>query len=109
MLDRAHALAPWFPHHKSRDIYLSLLHIDDTTPDGKPVVPDSLLKAALLRRAQEDVQRVVQLRNTKPALSTLLQRGSIGDDLWTRFVRAEQELEGEVREVMDEVITPILF
>jgi translocation protein SEC66 len=79
------------------------LHVEDE----KNPVPDSLLKAALLKRAQEDVTRVVQMRQTKPALATLLQRGSIGDDLWTRFLRAEQELEAEVRDVMNEVCFPL--
>jgi translocation protein SEC66 len=66
-------------------------------------VPDSLLKAALLRRAQANVQRVLEIRNTKPALAQLLQRGSIGDDLWQRFLRAEQEMEEEIRDVISEV------
>jgi translocation protein SEC66 len=50
-----------------------------------------------------DVQRVVEIRNTKPALAQLLQRGSIGDDLWQRFLRAEQEMEEELRDVISEV------
>jgi translocation protein SEC66 len=66
-------------------------------------VPTSLLKAALLRRAMANVQRVLEIRNTKPALAQLLQRGSIGDDLWQRFLRAEQEMEEEIRDVISEV------
>jgi translocation protein SEC66 len=66
-------------------------------------VPESLLKAALLRRAMANVQRVLEIRNTKPALAQLLQRGSIGDDLWQRFLRAEQEMEEEIRDVINEV------
>jgi translocation protein SEC66 len=66
-------------------------------------VPETILKAALLRRAQADVQRVIQLRNLKQPLATLLQRGSIGDDLWQRFLRAEQEIEEEIRDVVNEV------
>lgn len=66
-------------------------------------VPDSVLKAALLKRAVEDIQRIVQLRQAKPALQTLLQRGSVGEELWQRFQRAEQEMEGEVRDVVEEV------
>lgn len=98
-LDRARSLAPWFTAHPARDVYLSLLH----TEDSEPKVPDSLLKAALLRRAQANVQRVLEIRNTKPALAQLLQRGSIGDDLWQRFLRAEQEMEEEIRDVISEV------
>lgn len=69
-----------------------------------PSVPDSVLKAALLRRATEDINRVLQLRSQKSALAMLLQRGSVGDDLWQRFERAEKEMEEEVRDVIAEVI-----
>lgn len=111
-LAKAAKLEPWFPAHKQRDIYLSLLHIDpaeasDSGAGEKQLknVPDSILKAALLRRAVEDIQRIVQLRSSKPALQTLLQRGSVGDDLWQRFQRAEQEMEAEVKDVVNEVCT----
>lgn len=33
----------------------------------------------------------------------LLQRGSVGDDLWQRFLRAEKEMEEEVKDVVAEV------
>lgn len=33
----------------------------------------------------------------------LLQRGSVGDDLWQRFQRAEKEMEEEVKDVVSEV------
>ncbi|KAJ5675835.1 hypothetical protein N7462_008732 [Penicillium macrosclerotiorum] len=68
----------------------------------KTSVPESVLKAALLRRATEDIRRVMALRSQKQALSVLLQRGSVGDDLWQRFVRAEKEMEDEVRDVVSE-------
>jgi len=32
----------------------------------------------------------------------LLQRGSVGDDLWMRFQRAEKEIEEELRDVVSE-------
>lgn len=106
-LARASKLEPWFPQHVTRNIYLSLLHLDPETAgnDEKKLskVPDSVLKAALLKRAVEDIQRIVQLRQAKPALQTLLQRGSVGDELWQRFQRAEQEMELEVKDVVNEV------
>lgn len=43
------------------------------------------------------------LRTQKGALAMLLQRGSVGDDLWQRFLRAEKEMEDEVRDVVAEV------
>ena len=98
---RATSLAPWFPPHLQRNIYLTLLHLEPEA--GSPKVPDSVLKAALLRRATEDIHRLVQIRNAKQALSTLLQRGSVGDDLWQRFQRAEKEIEEELRDVVNEV------
>jgi translocation protein SEC66 len=107
---KAANLEPWFPQHRQRDIYLSLLHLDpaeasDSGESEKKLskVPDSVLKAALLRRALEDIKRIVQLRNGKPALQTLLQRGSVGDELWQRFLRAEKEMEEEVKDVVNEV------
>ncbi|KAH7025531.1 translocation protein-like protein sec66 [Macrophomina phaseolina] len=93
---RAASLAPWFGPHTTRNIYLSLLHLDQQK------VPDSVLKAALLRRAVEDIHRIVEIRNAKAALQSLLQRGSVGDDLWQRFQRAEKEIEAELRDVVQE-------
>lgn len=106
-LAKTAALEPWFPRHKARDVYLTLLHLDpaDASEGEKELkrVPDSLLKAALQRRALEDIQRIVQLRNSKQALQTLLQRGSVGEELWQRFQGAEQEMEEEVKDVVNEV------
>jgi len=96
------SLAPWFGPHIQRNIYLSLLHIDPPEDEKTPSIPDSVLKAALLRRATEDILRIVQIRNSKQALASLLQRGSVGDDLWQRFLRAEKEIEEELRDVVNE-------
>lgn len=68
-----------------------------------PQVPQSILRAALIRRAVEDIHRIIQIRTAKQACSTLLQRGSVGDDLWQRFTRAEGEMEAELRDVVMEV------
>lgn len=70
-------------------------------------IPDSILKAALLRRAVEDIERIVKLRASKPALQGLLQRGSVGDELMQRFMREEQEMEAEVKDVVSEVSAAI--
>lgn len=71
--------------------------------EASPPVPDSVLKAALLQRAIEDINRVLAIRSAKQALSSLLQRGSVGDELWQRFLRAEKEVEEELRDVVNEV------
>ncbi|KAI9934425.1 hypothetical protein ASPWEDRAFT_43835 [Aspergillus wentii DTO 134E9] len=103
---KAASLEPWFPAHLQRDIYFSLMHLDPPATSSKekkaPAVPESVLKAALLRRAAEDIKRVMALRSQKQALAMLLQRGSVGDDLWQRFLRAEKEMEDEVRDVVSE-------
>lgn len=87
---------PYFPRHVDRDVYVSLLQKSD------PPAPDSLLKAALLRRAVTDVTRIMRLREDKPALQNLLQKGSIGDDLWNSLLAAEKELEAEILETAAE-------
>lgn len=90
---------PYFPRHHERDVYVSLLQKTD------PPTPDALLKAALLRRAVTDVSRIMRLREDKPALQNLLQKGSIGDDLWNSLLAAERELEAEILETAAEANT----
>ncbi len=57
----------------------------------------------MLQRAAEDISRILLIRNQKPALGNLLARGSVGDELWQRFERAEKEIEAELRDVVTEV------
>ncbi|POR31855.1 Translocation protein sec66 [Tolypocladium paradoxum] len=96
-------LAPWFGPNLQRNVYLSLLHLGPEDGNEKsPRVPDSVLKAALLRRAVEDIERLIQIKTAKQACSSLLLRGSVGDDLWQRFQRAEKEMEEELRDVVTE-------
>lgn len=97
-LTEKEAAPPWFPKHKSRDIYISLLSLD-------PPPPQPILIAALLRRAMDDVRLIWQIRDSKQALTTLLGKGQIGDDLWERFQTAEKELEAEIVEVVGEANT----
>lgn len=95
-------LAPYFPAHTARNIYLSLMHLPDTDPSNNTKVPDSVLRAALLNRAVEDVKRIMEIRTRKGALNQLLQRGVVGDEIWQRLLRAEQELEVELKDVVGE-------
>lgn len=94
-------MQPYFSEHVPRNIYLSLLHLSDNDPT-QPKVPDSLIRAALLNRAVEDIDRILHIRTRKQALATLFQKGSVGDDIWQRLLRAEKELEVEVKEVVEE-------
>ncbi|EHY53939.1 Translocation protein S66 [Exophiala dermatitidis] len=97
-------LAPYFGPHTTRNIYLSLLHLQDqsSTADSTTKVPDSILRAALLARAVEDIQRIREIQTRKPALAQLLQRGVVGDEIFQRLQRAEQELELELKDVVAE-------
>ncbi|PPQ73997.1 hypothetical protein CVT26_006366 [Gymnopilus dilepis] len=87
---------PYFPSHPERNAYISLLQKTD------PPAHDTLLKAALVRRAMADVQRVLRIREDKPALQNLLQKGSIGDDVWNSLLAAEKEIEIELMDVVAE-------
>ena len=101
---KSSSLEPWFGPHVQRNIYLSLLHMEpESGKDKATPVPDSILKAALLQRACEDIKRILAIRTAKPPLSQLLQRGSVGDELWQRLLRAEKEVEAEVKDVVEEV------
>ena len=95
-------LAPYFPDHTPRNIYLSLLHLQDSPSATETKVPDSVLRAALLARACEDIRRIMEIRLRKPALAQLLQRGVVGDEIFQRLQRAEQELEMELKDVVAE-------
>ncbi|KAJ4394744.1 Translocation protein S66 [Gnomoniopsis smithogilvyi] len=96
-------LEPWFGQHLQKDVYLTLLHQEPEPGQEKaPQVPQSILRAALIRRAVEDIQRIIQIRSAKQACTTLLQKGSVGDDLFQRFTRAENEMEAELRDVVME-------
>lgn len=94
-------LAPYFPSHTARNVYLTLLHQTDTQSDLKSV-PNSVLCAALLERACEDILRLREINTRKGPLNTLLQRGVVGDDVWQRFLRADKELEAELKDVLAE-------
>lgn len=95
-------LAPWFPPHLQKEVYSTLLELH-ADKESKTRIPDSVLRAALLRRAVEDIGRIIQVRQAKQALNTLLQRGSVGEDLNQRFQRAEKEIEEELKDVVMEV------
>lgn len=67
-----------------------------------PAAPEYLLKAALIQRAITDVKRLQSTREGKQAAATLVQKGSLGDDLLTRLATAEKELQAELLEVVAE-------
>ena len=89
-------LEPWFPNHHQRDVYLTLLHLEN------PPCPPKLLKAALFERAREDIIRLRNLRERKPAANQLLQKGSISESTWRQLNAAEAELNMELQDVTSE-------
>ncbi|KAK9478745.1 Sec62/63 complex, subunit Sec66 [Lipomyces japonicus] len=92
-------LTPWFGPHDSRQIYESIKALPSTTGQK---IPEKTIKAALLQRATENVRRIMVLQESKPALTELHQRGSIGDEIWTRFLAAEKLMDGEIMECAGE-------
>ncbi|KAF9026584.1 translocation protein S66 [Haplosporangium bisporale] len=80
---------PWFPEHVARNQYIALLQ-------AEPEATDNQLMAALLRRAMEDVVRVLSMREDKQVLANLVKQGTLGDDIWTQFTLSEKELEAEI-------------
>jgi translocation protein SEC66 len=89
-------LEPWFPNHHERDVYLTLLHLEN------PACPPSLLKAALFQRAREDIRRVYTLKEAKPAANNLLQKGSISESTFQQINAAEQEMNLELQDLVSE-------
>lgn len=57
----------------------------------------------------------MRIREDKPALQNLVQKGSVGDDLLNSLLAAEKEMEAEIIEVMNEANSfvegwgPIIF
>ena len=105
MYSRAHLhpsgeqIEPYYPRHHERDTYVTLLQRTG------PPASDALLKAALVQRSIAEVQRILRIREDKPALQNLLQKGSIGDNLWNNLLAAEKEPEVEIVEVHAEANT----
>ncbi|KAI9141512.1 Sec62/63 complex, subunit Sec66, partial [Paraphysoderma sedebokerense] len=86
---------PWFPTHPTREAYFDLINTE-------PLPPTKTLKTALLKRAMTNVYRIWSLREDRSTLSLLLRNGAIGDDLWQEFLAAEQELNEEIMECVNE-------
>ncbi|ORZ16082.1 Sec62/63 complex, subunit Sec66 [Lobosporangium transversale] len=91
---------PWFPENEARAHYMALLQ--QTEPQE---ATDAQLKAALLRRAMEAVNRVLSMREDKPVLTSLSKQGILGDDIWNEFSLAEKELEQEIMAIIEEAET----
>ncbi|KAI8869563.1 hypothetical protein GQ42DRAFT_163340 [Ramicandelaber brevisporus] len=93
---RLDQLESWFPPHQEREIYHAMLEAPSEDVD------DHALKAALVRRAMTDVRRLVELQQNKEALEKLVKSGAIGDEMWGQFTTAENELQAEMLDVVNE-------
>ncbi|CAO3596796.1 unnamed protein product [Absidia cylindrospora] len=89
---------PWFPENEAKEEYITLLNCETA-------IPEHHLRASLLRRAMEGVRRLVQVQQEKPALQQLMRMGSVGDDLWTEFTVAEQDIMNELQAIATEANT----
>ncbi|KAG0309072.1 translocation protein S66 [Dissophora globulifera] len=90
---------PWFGEHVARNQYIALLQ------QTEPEATETQLMAALLRRAMEDVVRVLSMREDKQVLSNLVKQGTVGDDIMAQFALSEKELEAEIMAVIEEANT----
>jgi translocation protein SEC66 len=90
-------IKPWYPDNYSRDVYFSLKELQRTQK-----VPDNNVKAALIEWAAEDIRQLIRMKEGKVVLTTLHQRGSVGDDVWTRFTTSEKLVELELGEIAQE-------
>ena len=53
-----------------------------------------------MRRAVEDVKRVLKIREEKEPLQQMVQQGIIGEDLLSNLLIVEKELDIEIQEVI---------
>lgn len=97
-LSDVNTVEPWFPRNEAKEQYITLLNTKDQ-------LEEQHLKAALLRRAMEAVQRVLTIRREKPAMQQLLRGGYIGEDVWQDLMAAEEEVMAEMQSVAQEANT----
>lgn len=88
-------MAPLFSTSFARDNYYALKNLEKTPPER-------LINAALIRWASESVRKLLKLKTNKEILSTLHQRGSIGDNTYTKFLAQEKQIELELNVIVQE-------
>ncbi|KAH3680900.1 hypothetical protein WICMUC_000043 [Wickerhamomyces mucosus] len=86
---------PFFGDNLPKELYFQL-------KNNNLKVNEKVLKAALLRRGAESIRRTIKLKEVTPFITSLYQRGSIGDELWERFQTATKLEELEVQEIIRE-------
>ncbi|PKI84207.1 Translocation protein S66 [Malassezia vespertilionis] len=91
----------------ARAIYNALAEVQDEYPDEDPtspawVVPRATLQGALLARAVTALRNMAELRENKSALTSLLEKGSVGDDAAALLETMDQDLRVEVTHIVRE-------
>ncbi|KAJ2454518.1 translocation protein Sec66 [Coemansia sp. RSA 2336] len=92
-------LEAWYPEHKEREIYYSLISLQKSTPEA---VPPATLRAALFRRAMTDIMRALDIKMNKQTLMSLVKSGAMSEELLHQFNAAEAENDAEMMSVVQE-------
>lgn len=88
-------MTPFYPTNFARDNYFALKSLE------KPP-PEKIIKAALIRWASEDVRKLLKIKACKEVLTTLHQRGSVGDNTWAKVTTQEKQLEFDINAIAAE-------
>lgn len=88
-------MEPFYTTAFARDNYYALKALE------KPP-PEKIMRAALLRWASEDVRKLLKIKSCKEVLTTLHQRGSVGDNTWTKVTTQEKQIELEINAIAAE-------
>lgn len=73
---------------------VNFLRYSPLTDDGRKI-----LSSALMKRAIQDVRRIMKVREEKAPLAALVKSGCVGEDLLANIEAAEEELNTECEEV----------
>lgn len=98
------SIKPVYEQSFARNNYFTLkAQNEDAEINGqKKPIPDKVIRAALIRWAGEDVRQIIKMKQAKDQLTTLHQRGSIGDGTYTKFITNEKAIEIELQVISQE-------
>lgn len=105
-LKQVAGLKPVYETSFARDNYFySKNLLEQQVADKVPVakrIPESTIKAALVRWAGEDVRQLIKMKQSKETLTQLHQKGFVGDSTFTKFTTSEKAIELEIQEIAKE-------
>ncbi|PRT56348.1 Translocation protein SEC66 [Wickerhamiella sorbophila] len=88
----------FYERNFAQEIYRSLR-------EGSQVVPDNVLKMALLVWGATDFLRVMKIKECKPAVAQLAQNGMVGEVLEFRVGGTEKALDEEIKVIVGDALT----